>query len=375
MKLRIWLRWVTAIGILLSISGCTVLYRIYDPLNPIPAAESRTSATTVCLRWEYPEVSEVTFDVYLGTSASRMELIARDLKETCVTVGPLLTNTRYYWKVIVRNAFGQYRSGRVWFFDVIGGKHYSLLIGVSDYDVGSDLRWTVNDAQDLQTCLEHLSYEYINRQLLTRVVEEDVVAFFDELEPLFTDGDTLLFYFAGHGSYDFATSESYFLLTNGSKITVSELRGLINRLEGTVLVVLDSCRSGGFTNLTASREEIFADLDRYNRSFIEGLTVGARGAGTYVLTAAKHTESSWEDAVLQNGVFSFFLADGLGHTGLSAPMGAFDSTYDADADGDERITLDEIYQYTQKNVNSYLKGIQQVQVFPVNSDYVIAQWD
>ncbi|HPY48123.1 MAG TPA: hypothetical protein PLR19_09785, partial [Thermotogota bacterium] len=92
-------------------------------------------------------------------------------------------------------------------------------------------------------------------------------------------------------------------------------------------------------------------------------------------TAAKHTESSWEDAVLQNGVFSFFLADGLGHTGLSAPMGAFDSTYDADADGDERITLDEIYQYTQKNVNSYLKGIQQVQVFPVNSDYVIAQWD
>ncbi|HPX96709.1 MAG TPA: caspase family protein [Thermotogota bacterium] len=375
MNRRVGLRVFTVLVVLFMVSGCTVLYRIFDPLNPTPSAESRTSATTVLLRWEYPEGSDVTFDVYLGTSSNTMALIARDLTDTFVTVSQLIPNTRYYWKVKVQNAFGQYRFSQVWSFDVIGGKRYALMIGVSDYDVASDLRWTVNDANDVQTCLEHLSGEFINQQLLTRVVEDDVVAVFEELEANFSDADTFLFYFAGHGSYDYAASESYLSFSNGSKITVSELRNLIARLDGTVFVVLDSCRSGGFTSLLSSREEVIADLEKYNRSFIEGLTQGTRSGQTYVLTAAKQTESSWEDATLQNGIFSFFFADGLGHTGLSAPLGAFNSTYDADVDSNKQITLDEVYDYTFANVNTYLKNIQQVQVFPVNSNYIVAEWE
>ncbi|NLZ13025.1 MAG: hypothetical protein GXY29_02415 [Thermotogaceae bacterium] len=78
---------------------------------------------------------------------------------------------------------------------------------------------------------------------------------------------------------------------------------------------------------------------------------------------------------MQNGIFSFFFADGLGHTGLSAPLGAFNSTYDADVDSNKQITLDEVYDYTFANVNTYLKNIQQVQVFPVNSNYIVAEWE
>ena len=375
MSRKVWFRLLTMCGMLILISGCTILYQISDPLNPTPAVESRTSATTVVLRWEYADGSDITFDVYMGRSIDAMALIARNLTEPLVTVSDLIPNTRYYWKVKAQNAFGQFRFSQVWSFEVVGGKHYALMIGVADYDTASDLRWTVNDANDIQTCLQHLSAEYINRQLLTRVVEEDVVNFFEELEEVFLEGDTFLFSFAGHGSYDYALSESYLSFSNGSKITVSELRNLINRLDGTVIVILDSCRSGGFTNLLSTREELIADLDRFNRSFIEGLTQGVRSAQTYVLTAAKQTESSWEDAVLQNGIFSFFFADGLGHTGLANPLGAFNSTYDADVDNNKRITLDEMYDYTFANVNTYLKNIQQVQVFPTNSDYILAEWE
>jgi hypothetical protein len=362
------------VPLIVILSGCTVVFTVNTPLNPTPAIDARTSSRTVVLSWEY-DGSGVSFDVYMGTSSDSLVLVARDLSTTTIEVSDLTPDMKYYWKVKAFNAFGQYKYSQLWTFEIIGGKHYALAIGIGDYDAASDLNWTVSDANDVKTCIDHLNLEYQVDQLLTRVIKSDIDTYFSSLYTEFEDGDTFLFYYAGHGGYDYSKQEAYLYLSNGGKIYVTDLRDYLNALSGTIIVVLDSCHSGGFTGMTVSRESLIAELARYNDSFITGLTSGERSNDKYILTAAQYTESSWEDASIRNGVFTFFFADGLGHVGLTNPLANFDSTYNADINEDEKITLDEIYDYTYANVNSYLNNIQHVQVNPSDSDYVIASWD
>jgi hypothetical protein len=64
---------------------------------------------------EFAPPCPTTWDVYFGTDAAPLELIAADLTEPTCCPGELEYDTTYYWKVVAKNCCGQ-TEGPVWSF-------------------------------------------------------------------------------------------------------------------------------------------------------------------------------------------------------------------------------------------------------------------
>lgn len=63
----------------------------------------------VVLSWEYPllEAESITFEIYIGPVPTDLKKVAENLKEPSFTIPFRLEKERtYYWKVVVRNAYG-----------------------------------------------------------------------------------------------------------------------------------------------------------------------------------------------------------------------------------------------------------------------------
>jgi hypothetical protein len=105
--------------------------------------------------------------------------------------------------------------------------------------------------------------------------------------------DVSIFYFAGHGGCN-SYGHEYIRLFD-AKITDEELDTQLDNLEGKVIIILDSCKSGGF---------------------IEELHQNKR----VILTACSKDELAYQDNNLQSGIFGYFLNIGLDKLVKSAEM-------------------------------------------------------
>jgi hypothetical protein len=56
--------------------------------------------------------------VYFGTNPEELELVATDLDAPTYCPGYLQTWTRYYWKVVARNSYGE-KAGPLWYFETV----------------------------------------------------------------------------------------------------------------------------------------------------------------------------------------------------------------------------------------------------------------
>jgi hypothetical protein len=96
------------------------------------------------------------------------------------------------------------------------------------------------------------------------------------------------------------------------------------------------------------------------------------------MTGANIYQSSWENTTLNNGVFSFFLLDGIGDVGVDNPLEAFDYTFNADENDDGYVTMSEAYDYAAPKVEQFVYDLngyhQSIQVYPQESGFVISQW-
>jgi len=63
--------------------------------------------------------SAMTYDVYFGTNAGALSLIASNLTETTCDPGPLAFNTTYYWQVLASNVCSVV-TGELWQFTTTG---------------------------------------------------------------------------------------------------------------------------------------------------------------------------------------------------------------------------------------------------------------
>ena len=57
----------------------------------------------------------LTFDVYLGTDTSQLNLICSDVAVPWCDPGPLQAGKAYYWNVVAKNCYGQ-TEGPIWSF-------------------------------------------------------------------------------------------------------------------------------------------------------------------------------------------------------------------------------------------------------------------
>jgi uncharacterized caspase-like protein len=206
----------------------------------------------------------------------------------------------------------------------MAGKRYGILIGVSDYtqvDGAGDLQYTVNDAKRLYRLLNELGdFDSNNLHLFCDGDTEDLPAKLphrsDILETLqkvtstATPEDLILFFFAGHGVEIQSTP---YLLTNDARMNVPEHTAL--RLEdingilagthaGFVLRIFDACR-GAYSNARFI-------TTRMGPAMEAALLQSGEGSATF--SSCSSGEFALETSEFQQGLFSYFLCDGLdGH--------------------------------------------------------------
>ncbi len=123
-----------------------------------------------------------------------------------------------------------------------------------------------------------------------------------------------LFYYSGH-------SDEEGLLLGNEQYRYRELRNAIESVDADVAVaMLDSCSSGSFTRLKGGRR---------GQPFLIHDTADMTGYA--FLTSSSDNEASQESDEIGASFFTHYLVSGL--------LGAADST------GDNRVTLNEVYQY------------------------------
>jgi uncharacterized caspase-like protein/outer membrane protein assembly factor BamD (BamD/ComL family) len=154
-----------------------------------------------------------------------------------------------------------------------------------------------------------------------------------------TRDDLLLLYFSGHGVLDeygrlyLATKDTERNYLRGTAIPAGFITDEMDHSRSRrQVLVLDCCHSGAFAR--GSKGSTGASVG--TATAFEG-----KGYGRVVLTASDATQYAWEgDKVIgeaDNSVFTHYLIEGL-------------ETGQADADGDGKITVDELYDYIYKQV-------------------------
>lgn len=209
--------------------------------------------------------------------------------------------------------------------------------------------------------------------------------------------DVSLFYYSGHGATIKDSAYSGSLSMIGTKyysddLSLRELADALNRVNGKVIVMLDSCGSGaalhssvgqaGPSSMDGDVQEKNFDPDQFNQdvinTFAEMEAVSkyremVKENKFYVLTASEVFESSMDLTIggQPGSAFTRGIVEGAGYKHGST---AYRGSMPADKDGNKRITLEEAYSYARSIVNSYasyFKATQRVLRYPANSSLTL----
>ena len=217
---------------------------------------------------------------------------------------------------------------------------YALIIGNTEYtDPGlAQLTAPGKDAEDFARVLKEKdlgAFSEVN-VLLNQpeyLIRGTIDEFFDQKKP----DDLLVLYFSGHGVRD-ELGALYLAVKNTIRTRLRSTALKSDFIRETMdqsrsrrqVLILDCCNSGAFAPGTKAAKGASIGT----ASAFEG------GYGRIILTASDSTQFAWEgDQVIgetDNSLFTHFLIEGL--------------KGEADLDGDGRITVDELYDYTYEKV-------------------------
>jgi len=246
------------------------------------------------------------------------------------------------------------------------------------YDVNR-IGYTLDQCQFGTSDTEFLKILYITDLSATRsAILQGITSTFSGAD----NNDVSYFYYSGHGSrlenisYLCPTEVSYYAPIS-TYISVDELEAALSAIPGTKVVFLDTCHSGGFIGkgkgeVTISQEELESFNDEIINTFSQAEYKGLLTTNQYkVLASCHHYQSSWEIYPITPGdfdpygIFTLALCTGCGYYG----------SYPADTNMDAQVSLQEAYIYVKNWVQYYFNDLEQdVQVYPNNSDYPIAEY-
>jgi len=249
------------------------------------------------------------------------------------------------------------------------GKRYALLVGVGDYDNPSinDLPACVNDVEDLATMLQEANrggFE-VMKLVSNKTPQKDddptgtsvlrsLKAIVNQAKP----EDLLLFYFSGHGYYLKNTEESYLLteeadvdFLNRTALSSRDLNSILDTAKAKkIITIFDSCHAGGVTLAKAT------DAESLPKSYYEAFV---SSEGCWTLYSCKENEWSYLLDDRQNSVFSKYLIDGL--------------KGEANKDGDEFISMSELYDYVHQKVVAHFSNDSTRQQTPMSDSRIVGK--
>nr|NQU91669.1 caspase family protein [Bacteroidota bacterium] len=188
--------------------------------------------------------------------------------------------------------------------------------------------------------------------------------------------DLFLFQFSGHGSNGTTDANQYLCAYEDANwISVTDLSNALKNIPNpgvgnitNLYVILDACHSGNFIGrslLSRSNEEIIISrkIQRYRDfmpqgepdSVINGLkfprdlqNMDSDTSNLFVMTAVTGAKSSWDDSSLGNGVFTYYLLEGMNITGKFVSQAAGNNNHDC------WLTAEEAFNYADPKSNAYV---------------------
>ncbi|WP_194266021.1 protein kinase domain-containing protein [Arthrobacter yangruifuii] len=185
---------------------------------------------------------------------------------------------------------------------------HAVVVGVDGYLHAPPLRGCVNDAGDIAECLSLEQYDFDVTTLFNRdATRSNILEALGQIAYGSVSGDTLLFYFAGHGAvvgnsghlvtHDATTFDPGLSLSHLSDIMESASHYFTN-----VVTILDCCHAGSAPIWTHSRVMAASDIERELRVVNSSRSI--LGACTADDTAKEHADPA-------RGVFTEALVQGL----------------------------------------------------------------
>ncbi len=208
--------------------------------------------------------------------------------------------------------------------DLPNSKTYAVVIGIANYEKMDVLDYSDDDAYNFYSFLESSKNrsETIRFLVDENATAANITAAIEDVAEKAGTNDQIVIYYSGHG-----VEKAIIPFESDGKTN------LLPHEEISHILQHSNAKSKTFYIDACNIDEPEANIQR-NMNF-DGLTV---------FYSSSPGGESREYAELEQGVFSYFLIDGL--------KGA------ADADGDNHITIAELYNYVFVNVNNYTESEQ-----------------
>lgn len=216
---------------------------------------------------------------------------------------------------------------------------YAIIIGVADYKFfgphDGDLECSVRDATSFRSFLMSKkggSVPASNIVLLTdsRASKANIIAKGKALFAKAKKDDRVILFFAGHGikgcfvPYDVSK-------TGGNLLYFDEVKSIFQCAQcNNKLLFADACEAG-------SMKKGLTKNPKRKRSMEKGLRA-ASNMNIAVMMSCQGDEYSYEDPNLGNGVFTYYLMEGLSGK--------------ANSDGNKYITIQELFYYVYRKVQN-----------------------
>lgn len=215
---------------------------------------------------------------------------------------------------------------------VYAGTVYAVVVGVSNNDANRrNLQYADDDAKTYYSYLikANATASKSNFTLLvdSEATKERILSAMRQQFSKATANDRVILFFSGHGAsgifvpYDF---------TSSGFLSHSEIKTVFKNCKASLKIcIADACFSGSFKKPVVNRPNTRSNT---------------LGNEVIMFMSSRETESSGEFVILQNGVFTHFLIDGL--------LGK------ADVNKDRIITIKELYSFVRKRVTTFTKNKQ-----------------
>lgn len=232
--------------------------------------------------------------------------------------------------------------------------HRALLIGNTYPDRQEELLGPDNDLAGMTAMLRRQSGTPFSVTSRLNVTADDVREAIASTFAGADSNDVSLFYYSGHGANSVnADSLGALCCLENTYVNVNELRAWLDTVPGKKIVLLDSCYSGNHIGKSRSGADSF-DPDQFNDSVIAAFSARTRanlaGSSYYVITACSKNQNSYSIGSSYTnfwyGLFTYGVTKGSGFDMLKQA----DCSWYADTNGDEDITLGEVYNYVLDTV-------------------------
>ena len=327
---------------------------------------------------------------YQNAGSSVWTPVSKGVRETC-TIAAKISRSGMHFRCKLYNNTSVHYSAKVRMTvkpAPITGPYRALLIGENEYP-SSPLYGCVNDMNAMAGMLKGLDNAFSVKTLPNSSKREILKAISTTFKGA-TDSSVSLFYYSGHGrsSASRPLTHGALIAIDENDITFPELAEALSKVNGRVIVILDSCYSGNSIDKAAGSKDADKMLKAYNQAVIDAFSgyklVSSQGTAAksgelaqskfIVITASSKTETSldyyFDGSHYRQGCFTAALIQGMGCT---YPKGVYSGATPADQNGDKQITLTELYTYARDTALSWSNGLtpphpQHVQCYGIDSE-------